>query len=273
MQYLNFTFKGKPEWLAILSVYLFEDGFEGIEEQGMQMQAYIKDSATAFELSNEVAGFVRLHKINYEVNSINDINWNAQWESSFEPINVENKCLIRANHHPTVDNIEFDILIQPKMTFGTGHHPTTFLMVKQMLDLELENKTIFDFGTGTGILAILAEKMGASHVFANDIDPNCAENTAENISLNNCTKIEFALGDIDLINGRQYDIILANVTRNTILERFVQLYEALNVNGYLLLSGFYKSDLQYFTEAAEKLDFSIVNVEEKDNWLVIVLKK
>lgn len=273
MKYLNFTFRGKPEMLAILSVFLFEDGFEGIEEQGMQMQAYISDTPENQTLSPVAKEFIQQQKIEYSYKNVADTNWNEAWEKSFEPIQVGNRCIIRAAHHPAISGFEYDILIEPKMTFGTGHHPTTYLMVKKMLSLAWNHKTVFDFGTGTGVLAILAEKMAAEKIFAIDIDPNCLENTAENIALNQCTKVVFGQGDIELINGQKYDVVLANVTRNVLLEKWQQLFDALKHQGHLLISGFYQEDKPYFEKAAKQTGLSIVDCEEKDNWLVIVLKK
>jgi ribosomal protein L11 methyltransferase len=273
MQYRKFIFKGKPEMLSILAVFLFEDGFEGIEDKGIEMHGFIKVGAENDLLSPQVKEFLHLNKIEAQSEIADDSNWNAIWESSFEPIVVDNRCIVRANHHAKDDGIDYDIVINPKMTFGTGHHPTTFIMIKKMLDLDFKGKAVFDFGTGTGVLAILAEMMGAKTIFTNDIDENCIENTKENFDLNGISKAEFKIGDIDLIENRSFDIVLANVTRNTILERWQQLEKAVKQNGTLIISGFYGADLSFFEEACKEGNLKIIDKEEKDNWLVIVLKK
>lgn len=271
MQYRKFTFKGKAENLSILSVFLFEDEFEGIEEAGQQMHAYIKLDAKNDLLSPEVKEFLHLNHIEFQSEIVNDANWNAIWESSFEPILVENKCVVRADHHSKVKNVDFDIIINPQMTFGTGHHPTTYLMIKKMLEINITNKSVFDFGTGTGVLAILAELMGAKQIFCNDIDENCKSNTLENFTKNNTKKAVFKLGDIDLIKNQKFDLILANVTRNTILERWQKLQNALNPNGKLIISGFQTNDKSFFDKASEQSNLKIVDTEMFNNWLVIVL--
>ncbi|MFY0672846.1 MAG: 50S ribosomal protein L11 methyltransferase [Bacteroidia bacterium] len=273
MKYRKYIFKGKPELLSILSVFLFEDGFEGVEDKGIEMHGFIKIGAKNDLLSPQVKEFLHLNKIDSQSEIAHDSNWNAIWESSFEPIIVGNKCIVRANHHEKRDDLEFDIVINPKMTFGTGHHPTTYLMIKKMLPLAFENTSVFDFGTGTGVLAILAELMGAAQIFANDIDENCIDNTKENFELNKTTKPEFRIGDIELVENRNFDFVLANVTRNTILERWTKLEKALKPCGTLIISGFYNTDYSYFEEACLQSNLQIIDKEEKDNWLVIVLKK
>ncbi|MBI1184980.1 50S ribosomal protein L11 methyltransferase [bacterium] len=273
MKYLQYTFRGKADMLAMLAGFLFEDGFEGLEEKGTELQAYIADKPENYLLSAEVKEFMALQDISYQTQLVDDQNWNALWEAGFEPINVMDQCLIRAGHHPTQPGIAYDILIEPKMSFGTGHHPTTYLMVKQMLGMDFSGKSVFDFGTGTGVLAILAEKMGAAKVFGVDIDENCIANTHENFKLNSCAICSFQLGDIDLVADQKFDVILANVTRNILLQRWPQLVQALSPNGLLLISGFYNSDLSYFEKEAHNSGMHIVKAEEKDQWMVVVLKK
>lgn len=270
MTYLKYQFSGPTDRLAILSAFLFEDGFEGIEEVPSKISAFINQQG--FEgLSYAVEQFMTMNNITFIYEPVTDTNWNKAWEDTFTPIQVDDQCVVRARHHESKD-VPFEVVIEPKMSFGTGHHPTTFLMISEMLKLDFQSKSVFDFGTGTGVLAILAELKGASDIFAVDIDPNCAENVKENILLNQSQKIAFEQADIDAATGKSFDIILANVTRNILLERWAQLEALLKTGGSLLISGFYKDDASYF-ESKKGSNMKFMELHVKDGWAVIVLKK
>lgn len=273
MKYRNYLFSGPQDALRILSAFLFDDGFEGVQEQGKQLQAYIAFDHPQKNLGQLTERFVKDQGISYTTTLVEDTNWNAQWESNFEPIRVDSRCLIRAEHHAMEDGVAYDIVIQPKMSFGTGHHPTTYLMVSEMLGHDFSGKSVFDYGTGTGVLAILAEKKGASEILAVDIDPNCIENVVENLKLNHCNNINFAQGDIDLVQNRKFSFVLANITRNTLLSNWMQLFNCLDDNGILMISGFYTEDAHYFETEAKTCGLSILGRHEKDSWLMMVFKK
>ena len=194
-------------------------------------------------------------------------NWNLTWESDYDPIVVDDRCRIRAPFHPRSKE-KFDIEIMPKMSFGTGHHETTYLMVQMMLDMNIEGRKVLDMGCGTGVLAILACKMGASDVLAIDIDPWSYENSLENVSRNNCSGIRVMQGDAShLPRERKFDIILANINLNILLTDMEAYVQCLYKGGTLLLSGFYREDLNEITSAGIKQGITIENFMEKNNWV------
>lgn len=273
MQYRHYLFSGRKQALEILAAFLFEDGFEGVTELGAQLEAYTRLDNEHASLSDTTKTFIKTSEIHHSEKLIEDSNWNAQWEASFEPIHVPGGCLIRAEHHSPIPNIPYDIVIQPKMSFGTGHHPTTFLMVEEMLQHGFDGKSVFDFGTGTGVLAILAEKMGSKEIYAVDIDENSIDNIKENLALNRSEKVNFELGGIEKSEGKGFSIVLANITRNTLLDSWKQLYTILDDNGVLMISGFYKDDIKYFETAAKETALQVINTREKDNWLMMTFKK
>jgi len=273
LKYRHYLFSGPKEGLEILSAFLFEDGFEGVAELGAQLEAYTRVDNEHALLSDDTRTLIENFNIQHSQKLIEDSNWNAKWESSFEPIHVPGGCMIRASHHPVSPDVKFDILIQPKMSFGTGHHPTTYLMVEEMLQHDFDGLSVFDYGTGTGVLAVLAEKMGAASIFAVDIDENSIDNVAENIALNQCKCISFELGGIERVGTNQYSIVLANITRNTLLDNWRQLYQTIADNGLLMISGFYKEDIQYFEAQAAESGLTLQQKREKDNWLMMTFKK
>lgn len=273
MQYRHYLFSGPKQALEILAAFLFEDGFEGVTELGAQLEAYTRLDNEHSLLSATTKTYIRSANIHHTQKLIEDSNWNALWESSFEPIHVPGGCLIRATHHPKIDNVAYDIVIQPKMSFGTGHHPTTFLMVEEMLQHTFKDLSVFDFGTGTGVLAVLAEQMGAKNLFAVDIDKNSIENVEETIALNQSQHIDFDLGGIEKATGKTFSVVLANITRNTLLDSWEKLYAVLEDHGVLMISGFYKDDIKYFEAKAAETSMQVLNTREKDNWLMMTFKK
>ena len=194
-----------------------------------------------------------------------DKDWNAEWEKSFTPITVAGRCRIRAPFHEYDANYQLDIIIEPKMSFGTGHHATTTLMIQQMFDIDLEGKTVLDMGCGTGVLAIAAKKLGAQNVMAIDIDHWSVENTQENAASNNValTVIE---GGEEAISGR-FDVILANINRNILLEQMPTYSTALNAGGTLCLSGFYSADLDIINNLAKQLGLQLAKTVEQNDWV------
>ncbi|MBA2744640.1 MAG: 50S ribosomal protein L11 methyltransferase [Flavisolibacter sp.] len=232
-----------------------------------------------FEQKEEVliAYFPELNFNSYEVNSllqgyqfvstiIHEQNWNALWESNFPPVAIERFCYVRAGFHPPDQGYTHEILITPKMSFGTGHHATTYMMIRQMKDLDLGNKQVFDFGTGTGILAILAEKMGAATVEAIDIDEWSICNAVENGDKNQCSKIRFEKTTV--LPAMKFDVVLANINRNVILDYLEDLVALLNPGSIILFSGLMISDEQEIMQAfTGKL--KLLKREEKDNWIAL----
>ena len=210
-------------------------------------------------------------QLQYKKNIIEEKNWNALWESNFQPVVVDNFCAVRAHFHPAFTLTKHEIIITPKMSFGTGHHSTTFMMLQQMGNINFENKVVADFGTGTGVLAILAEKLGSSSVWAIDIDDWSIENATENIEKNNCCKI--ALEKKDSFTPRQkFNIILANINKNVILSNVNNLTSATISNGQILVSGLLKQDETDILEVFTQHGFLHRSTVERNNWICMLFQ-
>jgi ribosomal protein L11 methyltransferase len=210
-----------------------------------------------------------LEPYQYAITTLEEQNWNEVWEKNFEPVVVDDFCAIRADFHKPFSNVSYEIVITPKMSFGTGHHATTHMMIQQMKDMDFAGKTVFDFGTGTGILAILAEKLGSKEIRAIDIDEWSIENAKENCMRNSCSKIIVEL--TPHLPSQQFDIILANINRNVILEYLVQMKSLLNpLNGTLLLSGLLVTDQDIIVEACEKQGLKLLKPLERNNWISLL---
>lgn len=247
---------------------LAELGFESFEETETGVRAYIQEP-----LWNEDS-FLQLPylkspewEVSYRIEAIAPRNWNAEWERNYTPIQVGSRCTVRAPFHdPPPAGTAYDIVISPRMSFGTGHHQTTYLMLEHLLDLDLAGRAVLDMGTGTGVLAILAGMKGAGPVTAVDIDEWSFENCRENTVDNGQGQIEVLLGDIDLLEGRYFDIILANINKNVLLDHLPAYGAMLQKGGQLLLSGFYREDLTDLNRAAGKEGLSYLDSREKDGW-------
>ncbi|MDV7391686.1 50S ribosomal protein L11 methyltransferase, partial [Arthrospira platensis SPKY1] len=200
------------------------------------------------------------------------VNWNETWEKNFEPIRIDERCRIRAPFHD-YENVEIDIIIEPKMSFGTGHHETTHLMSSFLLDMDLQNKKTLDMGCGTSILAILAAKKGAMPVDAIDIDPWCVENSMENIERNDCSLIRVLEGVAENIPARDYDVIIANINRNILLEDMERYANAMKAGGVLLLSGFYEHDIEDISKKCVDLGFNFLEKRLRNQWASLKFEK
>lgn len=196
-------------------------------------------------------------------------NWNAEWEKSFQPVEVGNKVRIRADFHAGASGFEHELIITPRMAFGTGHHATTRMMVKAMLDVDLKDKRVCDLGCGTGVLAILAERMGASSVVAIDIDPDVMENGCENVARNNCERIVVETGDAKAMGDRRFDAILANIERNILLDAMQLMYDALLPGGLLFLSGFVVTDRHMLIQRAKEVGLTIHERINEGDWALL----
>ncbi len=254
-----------PEQSAILIAELNVIGFDGFEEEENVLKAFIPakdfDEASVHEITKK-------HAVTFTKSEIEETNWNAVWESNFQPVVVDDFVGIRADFHEPLNGVEQEIVITPKMSFGTGHHATTFLMIQQMRDIDFTGKTVFDFGTGTGILAILAEKLRASKILAVDYDEWSIANTAENLERNNCTKSELKKAD-DASGCESYDIILANINKNVILDNFSALVQQLASGGTLLLSGLLVDDENDILARADKYPLVFNGKATKNNWICL----
>lgn len=254
------------EQQEIMTALLSEQGFTGFEESGDSLRAYIGTAdyteGTMEELSAQFGcAFTR--------QQIEATNWNQVWESNFEPVMVDDFLLLRAAFHAS-QPASMEIVITPKMSFGTGHHATTYMMVQQMRALEMQGKKVYDFGTGTGVLAILAEKLGAADILAIDNDAWSIENALENCQVNGCSRIRLRQAE-DTGGEKDFDIILANINRHVIEQHLTGLYAALKPGGHLLLSGLLKSDEADMLAQSETAGFRVKRVMDRNNWLSIML--
>ncbi len=270
MNYLQFDFEIEDAAQGEMLIAILADaGFESFEEDDHCLKAYIPepdlDEAALVEI-------VKTMVVNYSRRLVPPENWNARWESGFEPVRVHDFAAIRAGFHEPVDGVQYEIIITPKMSFGTGHHATTFLMVEQMSAMDLAGKELLDFGTGTGVLAILAEKMGARAVTALDNDEWSITNSIENCLANACTKVSIKRAD-QIVDDKIYDIILANINLNVILASLPAIANAAKSGATILLSGFFKSDeLQLFTALAQNR-FIWAKTTQKGDWICLRLYK
>ncbi|MGS2739758.1 50S ribosomal protein L11 methyltransferase [Sinomicrobium sp. M5D2P17] len=269
--YIACDFKVKPvqPGTEILIAELGEAGFESFVENEEGVIAYIQKSEWK-PSSLEDIYILKSGEfdITYEVDEIAQVNWNEEWEKNFQPIEVDGTCTVRAPFHP-VPATEFDIIIEPKMSFGTGHHETTHMMIQHLLRLNLKGKKVLDMGCGTGVLGILAEKLGASAVDAIDIDNWCYLNSLENVERNQCNAISVYEGDVSLLEGRRYEVIIANINRNILLNDIPAYVACLEPGGILLLSGFYKDDIPVINELCVKFSLNIMDVLEKNHWVAV----
>jgi ribosomal protein L11 methyltransferase len=270
MNYIEIEFKLTPftPWNEVLVAYLSELEFESFQDEKPVLRAYISEVNFDSEACDKLIQELHSRKeivFSYQIKRIPQQNWNAVWESQFEPVEIENKLQIIAPFHERKYFQGQTIIIEPKMSFGTGHHQTTFLMCKSMFDLNLKDKVVLDMGSGTGVLAILAEKLGAKNVIAFDIEPWSVENCEENALKNNCTKITSLLGDIDQVNGK-FDVILANINKNVLKNQIPFYAKLLNCNGLLLLSGFFVSDEKEIIKFAKESSFELLVAENQEGW-------
>jgi len=269
MTHTAITLTCADEIKDILIAELSEKGFDGFEEQGATLVAYIPETNFDEAAVNALAG---QYGVTYTRDTVAQQNWNAVWESNFQPVLVDNFCGIRASfHEPFQPAPLHEIVITPKMSFGTGHHATTASMIKLMQGIAFRGKKVFDFGTGTGILAILAAKMGAAVIDAIDIDTWSVENTKENIENNGAVAVKVWQSDTLKNIRNTYHIVLANINRNILLEFMADMRRLLERDGILLLSGILKEDEPAILEAARKNGLVLETQLDKDNWLAMKL--
>ena len=269
---LNCIVEAADDYVDIVIARLSEMGYEAFEETESGVKAYVQQKLFKENYLSDFADLLDQGvKLKFSHRHVPWENWNALWESNFEPVVIKDFCIIRADFHDKDETLPLDIIITPKMSFGTGHHATTYMMVEQMSHLPFENKKVADFGTGTGILAIVAEKLGASHIRAIDVDDFSIENAVENINRNKCFKIEVIQADI-FSSVEKFDIILANINKNVIIDNIQALADALNAGGNVLLSGLLKDDEHDILMACQAYNLRRVNTVERNKWISILLE-
>ncbi len=273
--YIEYSFEVEPLQPAteILIAQLGELNFESFVENEKGIDAYIqKKHWNESILENVWILNSEEFSIQYRYKEIAQTNWNQEWENNFSPIQVDKKVSVRAPFHEN-PLLEYDIIIEPKMSFGTGHHETTHMMIQQLLEIDLVDKTVLDMGCGTGILAIFAEMKGAIQIDAIDIDSWCYENSVENAQRNNCERISVFEGDAALLQSKKYDVIIANINRNILLQDMDIYIESLQNSGQLLLSGFYKEDIPILDNKVSSLGLILEKTFERNNWISLRYQK
>ena len=256
----------------IIVAELAEIGYESFDTNSDILKAYIQEVDYNQNAVEECIIQLGISDLYLQTTLIERVNWNQQWESSYEPIEVDDFCYIRAPFHQPKPGFTYQLLIEPKMSFGTGHHQTTKLMLKAMRKYTFTSQNVLDMGSGTGILAIVAKKMGSAKTVAIDIDEWSIENTKENIVLNETPDIECILGDSSKISG-QFGLILANINRNILLKEMNIYSTHLESNGLLFLSGFFTCDEPIITDETKKHKLQLIDTLTDDQWTCLVLQK
>ncbi len=278
MDYLELTVNIQPRnpWAEILVSQLAELGFESFVDTENGVLAYAQ--VTEVDLENAInesllSSSTDDFQLDFESKIIPQQNWNALWESDFQPVEVEGRMTILAPFHDKTIAKGIIVEIQPQMSFGTGHHQTTWMMSKALLDLPKVPKNVLDMGTGTGVLAILAEKLGAENIMAIDIEDWSVENTKENAVRNGAKGIVALHGDIDLIAGKTFDLILANINKNILKSHLDQYSNSLLAGGMLILSGFFETDVEELVEASKNENLTLLQVLNKETWAALIFTK
>jgi ribosomal protein L11 methyltransferase len=276
MDYVAVTFNSKNQDFncEVLMAYLAELEYETFEElETGGLLAYVPKQVFNIERIDALL----LEKfesmdIGYNYETIEDRNWNAVWESNYDSVIIADRCLIRAPFHDEDDSMEFQILIEPQMSFGTAHHETTAMMIEYALDAELSNKQILDMGSGTGVLAILASMRGAKEIDAIDNDEWAYKNCVDNVAKNKISNIQVIQGDASVV-VKKYDVIFANINLNILVRDMGVYVKALDSGGFIYFSGFYNSDLKKLQETANQLHLSLVDTNEKNKWMAACFMK
>ena len=276
MRYFEITFIPQPcnETVNdVLSALLGEIGFESFVEHNNGIKGYVQQDKFDETALKEVIETFPLPdtSITYEIQLMEDKNWNEEWEKNFfQPIVIGDKCVIHSTFHKDVPQAEYDIIINPQMAFGTGHHETTNSIIAELLEADLKGKSVLDMGCGTSILAILASMRGAGPIDAIDIDDWCVRNSIENLALNHIDNIHVTQGDASSLNGKgPYDVVIANINRNILLEDMKHYVACMKPGSEIYMSGFYVVDIPYLKEEAEKLGLRFIHHREKNNWAAV----
>lgn len=273
MNYIKYTIKTAEEYRDILIAMFSQHPFEAFEETDGGFFTYIPEAEMTSQVEEAIKDYKERFPYSVQREVIQPQNWNRVWEESFQPIVIGDFCAVRASFHQVMSGVAHEIVIDPKMAFGTGHHETTYMVVNSMKDINFTGHKVLDYGCGTGILAILAEKLGATHTDALDIDPAACENATENINLNNSRHIVVHQGTLNKIKDSDYDIILANINRNVIIASLSDLYQHLKPNGILVVSGILSKDRAMLETAIKEAGFMIKNVVSRNGWICEMLVK
>lgn len=278
MKYVEVNFNISPASEAandILAAQLAEIGFESFVEQPEGISAYAPINEFSVDKINSlIDDFILDVNINFSFKEMEDKNWNEEWENNFfRPIVFEDKCIVHSSFHKPEGEFEYKIMIDPKMAFGTGHHQTTGLILKEMLNMDFKDKTVLDMGCGTAVLAILASMKGSGDVVAIDIDEWAYNNAIENVSLNNINNVKVEMGGAELLGNQSFDIIIANINRNILLRDIPHYEKVLNPDGILMLSGFYEEDIPALQEVCINHKIKLKKSARQDKWATMICQK
>ena len=277
LNYLAYHFKVTPAIPGneILIAELGEKPFESFEEHEYGVSAYIQEPLHYEGIVDDI--FLLNSKefeVTFTVEKIEQVNWNEEWEKHYDPIFVDDKVYVRASFHPSNPDFQYEIVINPKMSFGTGHHATTYLMISHQMEIEHSGKRVLDIGSGTGILAIMAHLLGAIDTEAFDTDEWCVENGNENFDLNGMNSVKMGHGTIREVKPEgTFDIVLANINKNVLLDEMEVYCGLVKKSGRLLLSGFYEQDVDDIVKKAASNHFQVINLKTKDQWAALALEK
>ena len=269
--YISINRNITEEESEIIIALLSQAEFESFSEDSHGVKAYIQTPLiNEIEIDHILLQIKNIYEVNVEIKEMENINWNEEWEKNYKPIFLNESCIIRAPFHQISPKPDYDIIIEPKMAFGTGHHETTFLISDILFNIKLRNKDVCDAGTGSGIFSIIASKLGAKSVFAYDIDQWSFNNTKENIKINKVQSVTVKKGDIRQINNKKFDLILANINRNILLKDVAKFSISLNTKGVLIVSGFYAQDLPIIIKEFEKHNLKLNTFKKKNNWVAAI---
>lgn len=272
---LNISVDPKAPWTEILIAQLAEIDFESFTENNGQLQAYIQESQMNQDMVDQVINSLKenTQSLSYTTSKIEEENWNAAWEADFQPVTIEDKLIIRAPFHDQQHGFQEEVIIQPQMSFGTGHHQTTWLLSNLLCEKDFSGLSVLDSGTGTGVLAILALKKGAKKVIGTDIERGAVENAIENCERNAVTGADIRFGDIDCVTERNFDVIIANINKNVLKAHLPHYSERSKTNGELFLSGFFVSDTAELIDCAQRVGYRYESTHSKDEWAVLKFTK
>lgn len=276
MGFIKLSLRSSPECCEILTAELAEIGFDTFEETDDGLDAYIEneryEETSVLEI---ISQYEAISPISFSTEKIQKKNWNKEWEKNYDPIEVNGRCRVRATFHEPDPSFDYEIVIIPKMSFGTGHHATTYNMLSLEMDYDFAGKHVVDLGTGTGVLAIMAHLRGAASIECTDVDTWCIENSQENFELNDINQVQAHLGSIDNIKLTRdhYDVVLANINKNVLLDEMPHYARLLPIGGDLFLSGFYESDIPDIEKCASSYNLSTEKTVIKDKWVAIQLTK
>lgn len=273
MDYIELTLQADADFVEILMAELAELGFESFVETDDGLEAYIQEEIfDNMAVKQMLEGYAERTGISYQFKKIVRQNWNAEWEKNFQPIQIAEQIFVRADFHEAKPDFPYEIIITPKMSFGTGHHETTSMVMEHQLTTDHTGKKVLDVGTGTGILAVLASKLGASHISAFDIDEWSVENTIENIRLNGAQNVSVRQGTIEDEPQDTYEIVLANINRNILISQIPAYVKFMAPGAELIVSGFYEKDITDIEKVAESVGLKKMLQLSKNNWAAVVFK-